>query len=397
MERLLGEDKMKDARTVLDHMLAPMVQKYLERLQARESLIEALTEQLERGSLTDEERDALRREAHQLAGSGATYGFPDISEAGFALEEAMLARLSEKDLSPLARSLLQSCRAVRFLQGSSRQPVRKLAIADALPIVSEASPEEGRPNKTVLLIDDDPAIQDLVRKLLERDAEVVVAPHVERGMELMRQKRPALVLLDIDLPVASGMACLRAMQQDEDLRHAPVVMLTMYRRGVDVVQAMRAGAIGYVIKPIEAATFPGYVRALLRHTDTTVLIAEDDEAIGDLLAVKFRNLGVRALQAQSCDAIPEIVKRHRPQIIAVDWKLAGLDPAAPEQAIKALCGEESPRCVVLVGPGASREEAMALWPSADDFFAKPFAPAEVVTSCLKRLGLPGYEQTDGSA
>ncbi|MER2519299.1 MAG: response regulator [Bdellovibrionales bacterium] len=386
---------MKDAKTVLDHMLAPMIQKYLERLQTRELLLSTLIEKIESGPLANADRNALRKEAHQLAGSGATYGFPSISEAGFALEAALEAKLAEKDILPFAQALLQSCHAVQFLQSSSRQPVRKSAIANALPIQTEMSPDLLR-SKTVLLIDDDPAIQDFVKKLLEHDAKVVVAPHVEMGTDLTRQHRPDLVLLDIDLPVANGMAYLRAMQQDEEFRHTPIVMLTVYRRGVDVVQAMRAGAVGYVIKPIDAATFPGYARALLLHTDTTVLIADDDETINDLLAVKFRSLGVRVLQARSSDAIPEIVSKDSPDMVIVDWKMAGLDPAAPEKALKAMCGAKTPKCVVLVGPLADKEEMRALWPNVDDCFAKPFTPAEVVTRCLKRLGLPGYEPMPSS-
>lgn len=384
---------MKDSKTVLDHMLAPLVQKYLERLQARESFISALIEKYEKGDLSGEDMAELRLEAHQLAGSGATYGFPAISEAGFALEGAIEAKLESKDILPLARALLQSCHAVQFLQNSSRQPVRKTAISDAIPALDNSQRENGAEvaQKSVLVIDDDPSIQEAVKRLLEYDARVITAPHVEMGIDITKQIKPDLVLLDIDLPVANGMAYLRAMQQDEEFRHTPIVMLTIYRRGVDVVQAMRAGAVGYIIKPIDAATFPGYVRALLLHTGTTVLVADDDESINDLLAVKFRSLGVRVLQAKSGDAIHDIIASHKPQMIIVDWKMSGLDPAAPEKSLRTMCGAEMPQCVVLAGPHASKEDVRAIWPEADECFAKPFTPGEVVTRCLKRLGLPGYE------
>lgn len=384
---------MKDSKTVLDHMLAPLVQKYLERLQTRESLIAELIAKLESGSLTGEGRSALRKHAHQLAGSGATYGFPAISEAGFALEDAMDAGLEEKGLLPLAQALLQSCHAVQFLQDSSRKTARKTAISDAIPAwdaaQNDTSGEASR--KSVLVIDDDPAVQEAVKRLLACDAAVITAPHVEMGMELTKRHRPDLVLLDIDLPVASGMAYLRAMRQDGQLSHTPVVMLTIYRRGVDVVQAMRAGAVGYIAKPIDAATFQGYVRALLLHAGTTVLIADDDEAINDLLAAKFRSLGVRVLQAKSGGSIRELVASHKPQLIVVDWKVTGLDPPAPEKSLREMCGTDTPHCVVLAGPRASQDEVEAAWPGADAYVSKPFAPAEVVTRCLNQLGLPGYE------
>lgn len=384
---------MKDSKTVLEHMFAPMIQKYLERLRTREALIAALIEKLEHGNLANEDAAELRREAHQLAGSGATYGFPAISEAGFALERAMETKQDRNDILALARALQQSCHAVQFLQSSGRKPGRKPAIAGELPAAGASNHEEcsAEPKKTVLLIDDDPAIQELIKKLLERDAHVVVAPHVEMGVDMTRQHEPDLVLLDIDLPVATGMAYLRAMQQDERYRHIPVVMLTVYRRGVDVVQAIRAGAVGYVIKPIDGATFPGYIRALLLHSDTTVLIADDDEAIGDLLAVKFRSLGARVVQAKSGDSMPDLIRTHGPGLIVVDWKLSGLDPVAPEKSLMAMCGEQKPKCVVLYGSQAGQNEARRTWPHADDRFSKPFTPAEVVTRCLKLLGLPGYE------
>lgn len=382
---------MKDTKSVLDHMFAPMIQKYLERLRSREAQIASLVEKLENGTMTRGESAELRREAHHLAGSGGTYGFPAISEAGFALERALEEKRDKSEILSLARALQQSCHAVQFLESSGRgRPARKPTIVGEFPAVNGEAVAD-KPRKRVLLIDDDPAIQGIITNLLQRDAEVIVAPHVDMGVEITKRREPDLVLLDIDLPVANGMTYLRAMRQDERYCHIPVVMLTVYQRGADVVQAMRAGAVGYIIKPIDSTTFPGYVRALLLHADTTVLVADDDEAISDLMAAKFRSFGARVVQSRLGDALPALIAKHHPDLIVVDWNLSGLDPAAPEKALMGLCGEKKPKCVVLHGAQAGREKIRRIWPHADDLFSKPFTPAEVVARCLKILGLPGYE------
>jgi CheY-like chemotaxis protein len=70
---------------------------------------------------------------------------------------------------------------------------------------------------------------------------------------------PALVLLDIKMPLVDGLDVLRVVKQDEDLRRIPVVMLTSSREEADLVRSYQLGTNAYVVKPVD---FPAFLEAV---------------------------------------------------------------------------------------------------------------------------------------
>jgi signal transduction histidine kinase/FixJ family two-component response regulator len=102
---------------------------------------------------------------------------------------------------------------------------------------------------TVLVIDDDPAVRDLMSRFLSRlGVHVVSASTAEEGVRLARQFRPLLITLDVVLPDSDGWTVLQTVKGDPDLESIPVIMLTMVDN-----QAMAAnlGASGYFVKPVD--------------------------------------------------------------------------------------------------------------------------------------------------
>lgn len=84
-----------------------------------------------------------------------------------------------------------------------------------------------RSNRQVLVAEDDDVVRQMVGRLLSRDGwEVVLASDGRAAMEAMTDQAPALVLLDLMMPVLDGFGVLREMRADEKLRHVPVVVLT---------------------------------------------------------------------------------------------------------------------------------------------------------------------------
>jgi signal transduction histidine kinase/FixJ family two-component response regulator len=102
---------------------------------------------------------------------------------------------------------------------------------------------------TVLVIDDDPAVRDLMSRFLGRlGVNVVSASTAEEGVRLARQFRPLLITLDVVLPDSDGWTVLQTVKGDPELESIPVIMLTMVDN-----QAMAAnlGASGYFVKPVD--------------------------------------------------------------------------------------------------------------------------------------------------
>jgi DNA-binding NarL/FixJ family response regulator len=104
---------------------------------------------------------------------------------------------------------------------------------------------------TVVLVDDQDLVRAGIRALLTRDATITVVAEAtdgNRGVESVRKHRPDVVLMDLRMPVMDGIEATRAIRADERLARCHVVVLTTFDDDADVVEAIRAGAIGYLLK-----------------------------------------------------------------------------------------------------------------------------------------------------
>ena len=109
---------------------------------------------------------------------------------------------------------------------------------------------ETKPNlDTILVIDDDPSVRDLMSRFLTKlDLRVVVAANGEEGFRLAKEIRPLLITLDVVMPECDGWTVLNRLKSDEELAKIPVIMVTIVdneARGMDL------GASNYLIKPVQ--------------------------------------------------------------------------------------------------------------------------------------------------
>jgi len=117
---------------------------------------------------------------------------------------------------------------------------------------------------TILVVEDTPANQALVRKLLVAAGhEVVLAENASAGIALARARRPDLVLLDLGLPDMDGWEALRRIRGDDVSRDLRVVAFTAHAMVGDRERALAAGFDGYMSKPIDFRTFAAAVEAHL--------------------------------------------------------------------------------------------------------------------------------------
>jgi PAS domain S-box-containing protein len=110
---------------------------------------------------------------------------------------------------------------------------------------------------TVLYIEDNPANLRLVCRLMERrpHLELLTANEPDAGLDIARQRRPNLVLLDINLPGMDGYEVLRRLRADAEWAAVPVLAISANAMPADVDRAMRAGFDNYLTKPIEMDSF----------------------------------------------------------------------------------------------------------------------------------------------
>jgi two-component system cell cycle response regulator DivK len=104
--------------------------------------------------------------------------------------------------------------------------------------------------KTVLYVEDNEYNRKIVRQLLSRTSyRLLEAPDGEAAMALVRQDRPDLVLMDVQLPRMSGLDVTRALRAEPATADIPIIVVTSFALSGDDQRAMAAGASGYLAKP----------------------------------------------------------------------------------------------------------------------------------------------------
>lgn len=114
---------------------------------------------------------------------------------------------------------------------------------------------------SVLLVDDDPALRELVaRGLREAGATVVEAGDAAEAL-IRADDAVDLVLLDLDLPDGTGLEVARRLRERPATRATPIVMLTSSDEAADIAGAYAAGVNGYAVKPVGFAELTAVARA----------------------------------------------------------------------------------------------------------------------------------------
>ncbi len=166
----------------------------------------------------------------------------------------------------------------------------------------------------ILIIEDDEAIQRILRRALTYEGYVVEsAQDGESGLKLFRESRPDLVVLDWMLPGIDG---LEVCQRLRAASKVPILMLTAKDTVQDRVQGLDAGADDYIVKPFQVEEFLARVRALLRRTEAerAPVLKFADLALDTRTRRARRGQRVIPLTAREFDLL-ELFMRHPRQVL----------------------------------------------------------------------------------
>ena len=120
-------------------------------------------------------------------------------------------------------------------------------------------------NTTILVVEDEPAIQELIAVNLSfAGHKVLRAFDAEQAQTLIRAELPDLILLDWMLPGASGITLAKQLRSDERTRQVPVIMLTAKGAEHDKIEGLEAGADDYITKPFSPKELMARIKAVLR-------------------------------------------------------------------------------------------------------------------------------------
>ncbi len=122
----------------------------------------------------------------------------------------------------------------------------------------------------VLIVEDEQDIAGLIKHTLERsgDAEAQVVGTGDAALKAVTERAPDLIILDLNLPVVSGLEVCRILRSRADVPHVPIIMLTARTSEDDRVSGLDQGADDYVTKPFSLRELSARVRAVLRRGDS---------------------------------------------------------------------------------------------------------------------------------
>ena len=166
--------------------------------------------------------------------------------------------------------------------------------------------------ETILVVEDEPKISELLQLYLEKEGyRVVKAPDGASALDAFRRREPHLVILDLNLPSIDGLEVCRQIRRNSS---TPIIMLTARDEEVDKLIGLELGADDYVTKPFSPREVVARVRAVLRRV--TAAQRETDEVLraGDLTLDVARHqarMGGRELDLTPTEfRLLEVLMRH---------------------------------------------------------------------------------------
>lgn len=176
----------------------------------------------------------------------------------------------------------------------------------------------------ILVIDDDPAVRELVeRRLVKEGYRVVTAQGGVEGLRMARDLRPSAITLDVMMPGMDGWAVLSALKANAELAAIPVIMLSMVS---DQNLGYALGAADYLVKPIDKDRLVAVLnRYCLGHAPPNVLVVEDDEATREMMVRLLSGLGWSVHASHNgVEALARLYEQV-PQLILLDLMMPEMD------------------------------------------------------------------------
>lgn len=230
---------------------------YALQLPGKTRQIQAAWHALDKTGPAAESLDMLLRLLHNLAGSGASYGFPAVSEAA-------------REIDACLRPVVESGAFTSEVELRVSALMARLAVAaacqDSHPAVVAAATDDARQlGLKILVADDDPDSASLVGTLLRMEGHTVIAAHDGReAVALFQSEAPDLVLMDVVMPVMDGYEAAHSIKQQCGTRFVPLIFLTGLDDDKALARCVESGGDDFLVKPYNRIILNAKIAAMQR-------------------------------------------------------------------------------------------------------------------------------------
>jgi CheY-like chemotaxis protein len=254
-------------------------------------------------------------------------------------------------------------------------------VAGPSPAKPTPAPERGGTAPTVMVIDDDPTVHDLLSQLLTHEgyAVALAATGVE-GLNRVHELKPAAIILDIKLPDLDGWTILAALKGDPALAEIPVIVLTIVD---DRARGYALGAAEYLVKPIDRARLRAVLEKYCGHQGQ-ILLVEDDELTRSTtrdLVVRHGFAVVEAVNGR--DALDRLAE-GLPDLILLDLLMPEMDGFEFLDEVRGRPAWRTIPVIVLTAKDLTEEDRRRLSGRATQIIQKAGQSREQLVADLRR-------------
>lgn len=262
--------------------------------------------------------------------------------------------------------------------------------------------------RTIALVEDDDILLNLLAKKLAKSGyDVKAARDGASALDLIKETKPDLVLLDMMLPKMNGFAVLEKLNKEKILPGLPVVVISNSGETIELERAKKLGARDHLIKVnFDANDVLDIVRRVLRQKADSaggaggsgqppknkesslgsVLIVEDDSFLVDLLERKFEKLGYKTRRAADARQARDILEKESVDAILLDIVLPGMDGITFLKEIKSQDKHRDKPVVVVSNLGQQEEKEKGIKAGAADYFIKAHVtPGEIARKVIELI------------
>lgn len=359
-------------------------QQYLASLTERADELKSLGRQLQQGDALAEPK--LRALAHTLHGSGATFGFPQISDAARNAEQAAAAQLPQKIVD----------------------------LVLVLNQVMSATPGQAADLIDILIIDDDDDFSAALKAGFtgrSQQYRISIAATGARAQELLVKQKFSLILLDLVLPDRDGRDLLREIKNDFNLT-APVYVLSAIDRDLIRVECMALGAEKFITKPIDLDALVNTIDKLLKKSvkrelalvpighelqkgnadklqgpkaaaaipvsGKAIMVAEDDAMQANLIRQRLLKEGMVVDVVENGRTAVANMRDKAYAVFILDINMPGLNGLEVLQHIRKDAVMKDTPVIMLTAMGSESEILRAYELGTDDYILKPFSAIQLV-------------------
>jgi signal transduction histidine kinase/DNA-binding response OmpR family regulator len=237
---------------------------------------------------------------------------------------------------------------------------------------------------TVLVIDDDPTVRDLLQRFLSKEGfRVASAAGGEEGLRLAQALRPDAITLDVLMPGMDGWSVLTALKADPALVDIPVIMLTIVD---DKNLGYALGAADYLPKPIDRERLVAVLRRFQRHQPShPILVVEDDRLTRQMLRQMLENEGYAVVEADHGQQALVRMAEQIPELILLDLLMPEMDGFAFVEEVRTHEAWRSIPIVVTTAKDLTTEDRLRLNAYVEQILQKGMYSREALLAEVRHL------------